>query len=73
MKRVLISAGLLLFTAAGASSQQFPSADLVILHGRVWTVDGAHPQAEALAIHGSRIIAVGSDADIVKWTGPGTR
>jgi predicted amidohydrolase YtcJ len=72
MKRVLISVGLLLAAAASASSQQFPSADLVILHGHVWTVDGAHPQAEALAIHGSRIIAVGSDADIAKWIGPGT-
>jgi len=73
MRRVFISAGLLLFAAASLSSQQSPSADLVVLHGRVWTVDAAHPQAEALAIHGSRIIAVGSDADIAKWIGPGTK
>jgi predicted amidohydrolase YtcJ len=73
MRRVFILAGLLLFAAASLSSQQSPSADLVVLHGRVWTVDTAHPQAEALAIHGSRIIAVGSDADIAKWIGPGTK
>lgn len=73
MRRVFISAGLLLFEAASLSSQQSPSADLVVLHARVWTVDTAHPQAEALAVHGSRIIAVGSDADIAKWIGPGTK
>jgi len=73
MKRVFISAGLLLFAAASISSQQSPSADLVILHGHVWTVDSTQPQAEALAVHGSRIIAVGSDADIAKWIGPATK
>jgi hypothetical protein len=73
MRRVFILAGLLLFAAASLSSQQSPSADLVVLRGRVWTVDAAHPQAEALAIHGSRIIAVGSDAEITKWIGPGTK
>jgi predicted amidohydrolase YtcJ len=73
MKRVFISFGLLLFGAAHATEQQSPSADLVILHGHAWTVDAAHPQAEALAIHGSRIIAVGSDADMAKWIGPGTK
>jgi len=73
MNRVFISFGLLLFGAAHATGQQSPSADLVILHGHAWTVDAAHPQAEALAIHGSRIIAVGSDADIAKWIGPGTK
>src|SRR5262249_43907308 len=49
-----------------------PSADLVILHGKIWTVDKAHPQAEAIAVIGSRIVAVGSDADIRAWVGPGT-
>jgi predicted amidohydrolase YtcJ len=73
MKRVFISLGLLLFGAAHAIGQQSASADLVILHGHVWTVDSAHPQAEALAIHGIRIIAVGSDAEITKWIGPGTK
>jgi predicted amidohydrolase YtcJ len=73
MKRVFILFGLLLFGAAHISSQQSPSADLVVLRGRVWTVDTTHPQAEALAIHGSRIIAVGSDADMAKWIGPGTK
>jgi predicted amidohydrolase YtcJ len=73
MKRVFVSFGLLLFASTHAIGQQTTSADMVILHGHVWTVDAAHPQAEALAIHGSRIIAVGSDADTTKWIGPGTK
>ncbi len=73
MKRLVLSFGLVAIAAAMASAQEPASADLVILHGRIWTVDRAHPQAEAVAIHGSRIIAVGSDAEISKWIGPATK
>jgi predicted amidohydrolase YtcJ len=72
MKLVLLAIGLLPLMARSATAQQ-PPADLVILHGHVWTVDHAHPQAEAVAIHGNRIVAVGSDAEIVKWIGPATK
>ncbi len=73
MRGLIFSISLLLLATASATAQQSTSADLVLLHGLVWTVDRAHPQAEALAIHGSRIIAVGSDAEISKWVGPATR
>jgi predicted amidohydrolase YtcJ len=73
MKPVLLLVCILLLVVTSAKSQQPTSADLVILHGRVWTVDQAHPQAEALAIHGNRIIAVGTDAEIAKWIGPQTK
>ena len=73
MKRVFLSICILLLVVTSAKSQQPASADLVILHGRVWTVDQAHPQAEALAIHGDRIVAVGTDAEIAKWVGPQTK
>jgi len=39
-------------------------ADLVLLHGQIYTLDPAHPRATALAVHGERIIAVGDDAMI---------
>src|SRR5262249_33421746 len=50
-----------------------PAADLVILHGHIWTVDASHPHAEALAIVGDRIAAVSTTAEIRGWIGPGTQ
>ncbi|HYL86552.1 MAG TPA: amidohydrolase [Candidatus Angelobacter sp.] len=73
MKRLFLF-GLFCLVAVGAAWPQQPSfADLVVMHGKVWTVDDEHPQAEAIAVHGSRILAVGSDAEIGKWIGPATR
>ncbi|HTR77390.1 MAG TPA: amidohydrolase [Gemmatimonadaceae bacterium] len=50
-----------------------PLADLVLLHGVVVTVDSIHPAAQAVAVAGDSIVAVGSDADIQKYVGSGTR
>jgi len=50
-----------------------PSADLVLLDGRVYTVDEAQPWAEAVAITGDRIVAVGTTAEIRRYTGEQTR
>lgn len=52
----------------GASALAAP--DLLILNGRLPTVDGA---ASAIAITGERIEAVGTDAEIGKRRGPSTR
>ncbi|MCF2527140.1 amidohydrolase [Yinghuangia soli] len=49
-----------------------PHADLIILGGSVVTVDDARPEAEALAVRGGRIAAVGDEADIRALAGPGT-
>jgi predicted amidohydrolase YtcJ len=41
-----------------------PTADIILINGRVHTGDGARPSAEAVAISGSKIAAVGTTADI---------
>lgn len=46
-----------------AFGQRVP-ADLVLLKGKVFTADVAKPSAEAVAIRGGRIIAVGTSAEI---------
>ncbi|MYS82643.1 hypothetical protein [Embleya scabrispora] len=46
-------------------------ADLVLINGRVLTVDAAFTVAEALAVRAGRIVAVGSDAEIRPLIGPG--
>jgi len=48
-------------------------ADLVLLGGEIITMDPARPRAQALAIRDQVIAAVGSDADMQGWIGPGTR
>lgn len=61
---------------AGAScgdSSPVPRADLIVTNAKVWTVDPAAPQAEAVAITGDRIVAVGSAAQVAVWRGEGTR
>jgi len=40
------------------------SPDLVVVNARVFTMDDATPRAEAIAVKGSRFIAVGTNADI---------
>ena len=50
-----------------------PSADLVIRHGVVRTQDVAHATAQAVAMRGDTIVAVGTDAAIGAWIGPRTR
>lgn len=47
-------------------------ADLV-LHGTVLTVDDARPTAEAVAVSGGRIVAVGDRSDVESHIGPDTR
>ena len=48
-------------------------ADILILNGTLITFDPAQPKAEALAITGGMITAVGSTADIRELAGPATR
>jgi predicted amidohydrolase YtcJ len=54
-------------------AQMKPAADLIVVHAKVWTVDQGRPRAEAVAVIGERIVAVGSDAEIESWRGPKTQ
>ena len=47
-------------------------ADRIVVNARVWTGDDAHPQAEALALRGDRLLAVGATAEIRALAGPAT-
>jgi len=48
-------------------------ADLVLRGGKVVTIDERLPEAEAIAVKGQRIVAVGSAAEINQHIGPATR
>jgi predicted amidohydrolase YtcJ len=64
---------LLALAACRSAVAQQSQADLVLVHGMVVTVDPQHPRAQALAVRGDRIVAVGSDADIQKLASPRTK
>jgi predicted amidohydrolase YtcJ len=50
-----------------------PSADLILTNGKIWTVDAKLPEAQAIAVVGKRIIAVGTNAEIESLKGPQTK
>jgi predicted amidohydrolase YtcJ len=56
-----------------ACSRGRSAADLALLGGSVWTGDADRPWAEAVAVRGDRIIAVGSTRDIRRLVGRETR
>jgi len=47
--------------------------DLILVNGRIHTLDPAAPEATAVAIAGDRIEKVGSDAEIAALSGPRTK
>ena len=57
----------------GATAPLQEPADLILFDGVVWTVDSNHPQAEAVAVRGDRIVRVGRNRDVLAFKGPGTR
>ena len=48
-------------------------ADLILCNGRVLTFDEARPRADAVAVVGDRIAAVGGPDIVEAWRGPSTR
>lgn len=48
-------------------------ADLILRNGKIVTVDPDRPEAQAVAISGYTIAAVGSNEEIARYVGPNTR
>lgn len=48
-------------------------AELILVNGKVITVDSTRPSAEAVAVTGGKIVAVGSTQEIEKLLGPQTK
>jgi predicted amidohydrolase YtcJ len=76
-KRVLIPmkqffALLITITFSALVLAQAP-ADLVLINGKIWTVNDKRPEVEAIAVLGNRIAAVGSATEIRKWIGANTK
>ena len=61
------------FLAALAATGSLLASDTILIHGHIYTGNDKMPWAQALAIDGSRITAIGSDADVSKYRDPKTR
>ena len=48
-------------------------ADLIVRNARIWTGDSARPSAQALAVRGERLLAVGTNAQIEAYRSRHTR
>ncbi len=74
MRRLVTTAVLAIVAAAVSAAPALGqgTADLVV-YGRVWTGDSAHPWAQAVAVRGDTIVAVGTRAQVHRLVGRGTR
>lgn len=68
LTRAIVVAWALTISACAA-----PSAETVLLNGKIFTANPAQPWATALAIRGERIVAIGGDAAVEAGAGPSTR
>src|ERR1700683_2098281 len=48
-------------------------ADLVLMNGKIVTMNAAAPTAQLLAARGDRIVALGVNADAQRWVGRNTK
>src|SRR5436309_13987095 len=60
-------------STASLLAEQQPAPDLVLSNGKIITVDERFSIAQAVAIRGDRIVAVGTNSEIVRLAGPNTR
>lgn len=72
---LVISCGFLICSAAASAQQsaRVVPADILIVHGKIYTLDPQKPWAEALAIRKGKIVAVGTALEVEKFRGIGTR
>ena len=72
---VLAFAGVLAFgvSAQNAQDAKLRAADTILINGKVYTENATQSWAQAVAVRGEKIIAVGDDAEIAKLRGPATK
>ncbi len=63
---LLFAPALLLLPAAGSLWSQESSADRILFHAQVFTADPQNPYAEAVALRGDKVVAVGNLSEIEK-------
>ena len=71
--RSLSVVALILIAACGQPLPSVQPATLVVMNGKVVTVEPGHADARAVAVAGDRIVAVGNEDEIKRYVGTGTQ
>jgi len=73
MKKAYLIAVFAMVVMAVSCNNSKQSADMIITNARIWTGNTEQPFAEAMAVSGDTILAVGSKGEVMKHkSGPGT-
>ncbi|HEX6599207.1 MAG TPA: amidohydrolase [Gemmatimonadaceae bacterium] len=64
---------LALVTPLALAAQTRTPADLIVTNARIYTVDEAHPSAQALAVKDGRFLYAGSEREVMALRGPATK
>jgi predicted amidohydrolase YtcJ len=72
MRRTLLLLCALLSAAPAFGAAAPPPADLIVHNAKIITLDARSRVAAALAVRGDRLVAVGSNAEVLKLRGPKT-
>jgi len=72
LNHLVLAAGAACLVALAACAPRVEPATMVLRNGKVVTVDAAKPEAQALAIRGDRIVAVGTEQEIAPYIGDAT-
>ena len=73
MRKHLLLVLVAILLAGLAHGRGRPVADTILTNAKVYTVNARAPWAQAVAIQGGRILAVGSSLQIARYRGPSTR
>lgn len=73
MRAPFVALALLSLLVTGSQAASSPNVTMAVVNARVWTGDTVRPWADAIAVSGDTIAAVGSSAEIRKLAGPSAR
>lgn len=67
MKRTFFPVAIILLLVAVSCNISTQTSDMIITNARIWTGNSDQPYAEAMAVSGDTIIAIGSKREVLKY------
>jgi predicted amidohydrolase YtcJ len=67
MKKTFLPAAIILVLIAVSCNVSTQTSDMIITNARIWTGNADQPYAEAMAVSGDTIVAIGSNREVMKY------